>query len=114
MSDNPAIDRLMAQVYEQQRRVEEVQRTVDRTEVKGRSRENEVEVTVRGNGEFTDISIEARAIGRYDAETLGQVVLEAVNDGLRRVNEMSAAKFAPIIDAAGTAGSAAAGSTDAA
>jgi DNA-binding YbaB/EbfC family protein len=105
VSDNPAVDRLMEQVYEQQRRVMEVQRTVERTEVKGRSRENEVEVTVRGSGEFTEISIDQRAMTRYDADTLGQVVLEAVNDGLRKVNEMSAAKFAPIIDAAGAAGS---------
>jgi hypothetical protein len=109
----------MEQVYEQQRQVMDIQRTVERTEVKGRSRENEVEVTVRGNGEFTEISIDQRAVGRYDAETLGQVVLEAVNDGLRKVNEMSAAKFAPILDAGSAAGSAAAGtaaagSTDAA
>lgn len=107
MSDNPAVDRLMEQVYEQQRQVMDIQRAVERTEVKGRSRENEVEVTVRGNGEFSEISIDQRAIGRYDAETLGQVVLEAVNDGLRKVNEMSAAKFAPILNAT-------AGSTDAA
>jgi DNA-binding YbaB/EbfC family protein len=102
VSDNPEIDRLMDQVYEQQRRVMDVQAAVERTEVRGWSRNNEVEVKVRGNGEFTEVSIDPRTMSRYDAETLGQLVLEAVNDGLRKVGEMSAAKFAPIIATAGS------------
>ena len=38
-----------------------------------------------------------------DAYELGQLVKEAVNDGLRRVAEAGSAKFKPVIDAAESA-----------
>jgi hypothetical protein len=70
-------------------------------QVKGNSRNNEVTVTVTGTGRFTEITIDPETVRRFNARDLGDIVLEAVNDGLRKLGEASTARFKPIIEAAG-------------
>ncbi|MGA8114165.1 MAG: YbaB/EbfC family nucleoid-associated protein [Actinocatenispora sp.] len=96
------IENLLAEVRQQQEEVERIQKSVTNMQVTGYSRHNEVTATLRGDGRFTDISIDSDAVRKMDAASLGEVVMEAVNDGLRRLAEASTAKFKPIIDAAGT------------
>jgi len=100
---NPQIDdvaSLLDRVREQADQVQRVQRDVEAMQVKGNSRNNEVTVTVAGTGRFTEISIDPETIRRFNARDLGEIVLEAVNDGLRKLGEASSARFAPIIEAA--------------
>lgn len=99
---NPEIDDLLARVREQQAEVERIQKSVTELEITGYSRNNEVTVTLRGSGRFTEISIDEDVARRLDAASLGDIVLEAVNDGLKRLGEASTAKFKPVLDAAGT------------
>jgi DNA-binding YbaB/EbfC family protein len=99
---NAEIDDLLDRVRKQQEEVERIQKTVTELAITGYSRNNEVKVTLRGTGRFTEISIDPDVARRLDAEALGEIVLEAVNDGLRRLGEASTAKFQPVIDAAGT------------
>ncbi|HEY3503328.1 MAG TPA: YbaB/EbfC family nucleoid-associated protein [Actinocatenispora sp.] len=99
---NPEIDDLLARVREQQAEVERIQKSVTELEVTGYSRNNEVTVKLRGSGRFTEISIDEDVARRLDATSLGDIVLEAVNDGLKRLGEASTAKFKPVLDAAGT------------
>ena len=61
----------------------------------------EVTVSLRGSGQFTDVSIDPESMRRYNARDLGDMVLEAVNDGLRKMAEATSARFAPVIEAAG-------------
>lgn len=89
---------LMVQVRRQQSVVEQAQRAVEQMEISGTSRDGEVTARLRGTGEFTEISIDPQSFRRYDAETMGSLVLEAVNDGLRKLGAASKAKFEPIID----------------
>jgi len=91
------IDGLLARVKAQQDEVTRIQRSVNEMTVEGHSRENEVTVRLRGTGQFTEISIDPDVARRLDPVALGEVVLEAVNDGLRRLGEASTARFAPII-----------------
>jgi DNA-binding protein YbaB len=91
------VEELMAQVQAQQRRIEDIQRSVERMEIIGYSRNGEATATLTGVGQFTEISIDPRAMRRYDAESIGSLVLEAVNDGLSRLTEASRATFEPII-----------------
>lgn len=97
----PDLDELLEQVRAQQEHVAEVQRSVEAMEVRGASRGDEVSVTLRGTGQFTDITFHGDTLRRYGAQELGDIVLEAVNDGLARLAEASRARFAPIVDAAG-------------
>jgi nucleoid-associated protein EbfC len=96
----PDMDELLAQVRKQTEEVQRIQRTVEAMEIKAHSRQNEVTVTLRGDGRFTSIDIDPRAIREYDARTLSEIVLEAVNAGLQKLAETSSAKFAPVIAAA--------------
>ena len=96
----PDMDELLAQVRKQTEEVQRIQRTVEAMEVKAHSRQNEVTVTLRGDGRFTAIDIDPRAIREYDARNLSEIVLEAVNAGLQKLAETSSAKFAPVIAAA--------------
>ena len=92
---------LLHQVRLQQEQVQRIQRGVEAMEVKGYSRGNEVTVSLRGSGQFTAIDIDPESMRRYNARDLGDMVLEAVNDGLRKMAEATSARFAPVIEAAG-------------
>lgn len=91
---------LLEKVRRQTDQVHRIQRSVEAMRITGTSRNGEVTVTVQGNGRFTEISIDPETIRRYDARDLGDIVLEAVNDGLHKLAEASSARFAPVIEAA--------------
>lgn len=91
---------LLDKVRQQTDQVRRIQRAIETMQVTGRSRNDEVTVTVQGTGRFVAIDIDAEAARRYDARDLGDIVLEAVNDGLRKLAEASSARFAPVIEAA--------------
>ena len=97
------VNALLESIHAQQANIERIQRELEATEVVGASRDDEVRVTVRGNGQVTDVAIDEDALRRADAHELGELVKEAVNDGLRRVAEAGSAKFRPVIDAASPA-----------
>lgn len=95
------MDDFIAQAEEKLRQIEEVQRTFERTEVTGHSRNNAVTAKMRGSGQLTDVSIDPRVLQRYDAKALGGFVVEAVNDALRRLGETTQAMWAPLMAEAG-------------
>jgi len=96
----PEIEELLERVREQQRRIEETQRSVARMVITGRSSTRDVTATVTGDGTFTEIFIDPSVVRSYDGPTVGRMVKEAVNDALRRLNEANWAEFAPIIQEA--------------
>ena len=59
-------------------------------------------VRLLGDGRFTEVVIDPETVRRYPVEDVCALVLEAVNDGLRRLNEASQATFAPLIAEAGS------------
>ncbi|MBS2540014.1 YbaB/EbfC family nucleoid-associated protein [Catenulispora sp. NF23] len=94
------VNALMERIRDQQADIERIQRELEVMEVVGASREDEVRVTVRGNGQVIGVDIDEQAMRENDAYELGELVKEAVNDGLRRVAETGSRKFQPMIDAA--------------
>ena len=97
----PDLDALLEQVRLQQEQVAEVQASVAAMEIRGASRGDEVTVTLRGTGQFTDVTFHGDTLRRYGPQELGDIVLEAVNDGLARLAAASQARFAPFVEAAG-------------
>jgi DNA-binding YbaB/EbfC family protein len=90
-------DQLLAKMEAQQRRAEELQREIQSMEITGKSRNGEVTATLKGGGQFTTIKIDPRVIQRYGPDSVGMLVVEAVNDGMRRMAEASMARFEPLI-----------------
>jgi nucleoid-associated protein EbfC len=97
---------LMARARRRQEEIQRIQRRVEAMEVTGSSRHDEVRVTVRGDRHVTGVSIDPDAISQYGADEIGDIVKEALNDGLRLVAEASAAQFRPVIEAAERSGAA--------
>lgn len=91
---------LLDRVRGQADRIRSIQREVEAIRVTGTSRDGAVTVTVQGNGTLARLQIAPDAVRGQDTRDLGDTVLEAVNDGLRRLAEASAARFAPVLDPA--------------
>jgi DNA-binding protein YbaB len=91
---------LLDRVRQQTDQVQRIQQGIEAMLVKGNSRNNEVTVTVQGTGRFTEITIDPETMRRFNARDLGDIVLEAVNDGLGKLAQASTARFAPVIEAA--------------
>ena len=85
------------EIERQQKRIEEIERAVMAMEVTGRSRGGEVTAIIKGTGEFTKIRIDQRLAGRHSLEAISILVLEAVNDGVRKLNEATRKRFEPLV-----------------
>ncbi|MBP2471510.1 DNA-binding YbaB/EbfC family protein [Crossiella equi] len=99
-ADIPEVDELLERVRRQQAEIERIQASVESMVVEGRSQRDEVTVSVQGTGRLTEVTIDPRVLRQGDARVLGELVVEAVNDGLRKVAEASASRFAPVIESA--------------
>ena len=98
----PNVEDLLAQVQRQQQEIERIQRGVAEMVVEGGSRQDEVRVKVRGNGQFTEIDIDPDVLRRSNAHELGDILVEAVNDGLAKMAAATKARFAPVLEQAST------------
>ena len=97
---NTDVAGLLDKVRQQTDQVQRIQQSIEAMRIKGTSRNGEVTVTVQGTGRFTEIDIDPETVRRFSARDLGDIVLEAVNDGLHKLAEASTARFAPVIEAA--------------
>lgn len=94
------LDDMLEQVRVSTERIDDLQRELQSREITGYAGNGEVTVRLLGTGQFVDVSIDPDTYRRYDAETVGTLVLTAVNDGLARLQEASRTIFAPVLDAA--------------
>src|SRR5262245_64102423 len=98
MGEDFSLDEMMAELAVQRARVEQIQQTVERLEVTGRSRNNEVLAKIRGTGQFTQLVIDPRTFQQYNAQSISFLVLEAVNDAQRKVAEASRQTYEPLLE----------------
>ena len=86
MSDQPQMPDLSSLMAQAQEMVSAQQEAAD-VEFTGQSGGGAVQVTVTGGFEFLAINISPEAVEAGDAEMLGDLVLAAINDGMRQANE---------------------------
>jgi nucleoid-associated protein EbfC len=91
------LDEINRQAEEQQKRIEEVRRSIERMEITGRSRNNGVLAKIRGTGQLTDVTFDPRVLQRYDLKSIGAFVVEAVNDAMAKLGQVTQEKFAPFL-----------------
>ena len=80
---------LMKQAQKMQRQMEENQKELEEKEFTARSGGGAVEVTVSGKKEVTKIKLSEEAVDPDDIETLEDLIMAAVNEALRMVEEES-------------------------
>jgi len=76
--------------------MEEIQAEIDAKELEASAGGGAVKVTVNGKREVLNIEIDQSVVDPEDVEMLQDLVMAAVNEGVRKAQEMNAAEMAKI------------------
>lgn len=79
----------MAQMQALQKQMEEVQAEIDKMETTASSGGGAVEVRVNGKKEILDIKLQPEIVDPDDIEMLQDLIMTAVNEALRQMEEIS-------------------------
>lgn len=80
---------LMKQAQKMQRQMEEATKELEEKEVTAAAGGGAVEVTVSGKKEVTRVKIDPDAVDPEDVEMLEDMIMAAVNEALRQIEEYS-------------------------
>ena len=86
------MQKMMKQVQKMQAELKRVQEELATKTVEGTAGGGVVTVIVNGHQEIQEVKIDPAVVDPEDVEMLEDLILAAVNDGLRKAQEMSAAK----------------------
>ena len=87
------MDKLLQQVGQMQEQMQKAQDELEQETVESSAGGGMITVTANGAGEIKQIKIEPKAIDPEDPELLQDMVLAAVNEGLRSAQELAANKM---------------------
>jgi DNA-binding YbaB/EbfC family protein len=87
---------LLKQAQEMQGRIAKIQEELGQKTVEGSAGGGMVRVTVNGQFNLTAVKIEAAVINAEENEMLEDLVLAAVNDGMRKAREMVSTEMSKI------------------
>lgn len=85
------MNNLMKQAQRMQRQMEEAQKDLETKEITASVGGGVVQVTVSGKREVTKVEIDPTVVDPEDVEELQDLVMAAVNEALRQVDEQSQA-----------------------
>lgn len=80
----------MAQVQAMQRKMQETQAAIDEMETTATAGGGAIEVTVTGNKQVKAIAIKPEVVDPDDVEMLEDLILVAVNEAMRQMEEIAA------------------------
>lgn len=98
------MNNLMKQAQKMQRQMEETTKQIEETEVTGSAGGGVVEVTVSGKKEVTKVKIKEEAVDPDDVEMLEDLVMAAVNEALRQIEQISNESMSKITGGLGNMG----------
>jgi DNA-binding YbaB/EbfC family protein len=87
---------LLKQAQEMQSRMAKIQEELANKTVEGSSGGGMVQVTVNGQFNLTAVKIEAAVVNTDEKDMLEDLILAAVNDGMRKAREMASAEMAKL------------------
>lgn len=94
----------MQQMQAMQQKMEEMQAALDEQEVTATAGGGVVSVTVNGKKELTSVVIKPEAVDPDDVEMLQDLIIAAVNEGIRQIDEMSSTEMEKITGGLGIPG----------
>jgi DNA-binding YbaB/EbfC family protein len=95
-SGQPDLAQLMKQAQQMQQQLVAAQEELARTEVTGTAGGGLVSATMTGSGDLTALTIAPAAVDPDDVETLQDLVVAAVRDAKRAVDELAAETMGPL------------------
>ena len=84
------MNNMMKQMQKMQKKMEELQAEIDAKELESTAGGGAIKVVVNGKRELLRIEIDPSVVDPEDVEMLQDLVLAAVNEGLRKAEEYSA------------------------
>lgn len=87
---------MMKQVQQMQKKMEATQKEIEEAKVTASSGGGMVEVEANGKKEILSIKIDPEAVDPEDVEMLQDLVLTAVNDAIKQVEQLSETKMGKI------------------
>jgi DNA-binding YbaB/EbfC family protein len=87
---------ILKQAQEMQARMAKIQEELAHKTVQGSAGGGMVQVTVNGQFHLTAVKIEAAAVNVDEKDLLEDLILAAVNDGMRKAREMASAEMAKL------------------
>ena len=96
MASIPGMGNLLKQAQDMQARMTKVQEELAHKTVEGSAGGGMVRVTVNGQFTLTAVKIEPSVISVEEQGMLEDLILAAVNDGMRKAREMAAAEMAKL------------------
>ena len=94
----------MKQAQRMQRQMEEAQKELEEKEITASSGGGAVEVTVSGKREITKIKLSEEVVDPDDIEMLEDLIVAAVNEAFRQLEEISASSMSKITGGIGGLG----------
>lgn len=89
MANQKQVNQMMKQVQKMQAEMAAAQDALAETTVEGSAGGGMVKVTVSGTGDVQAVRIDPEVVDPEDVEMLEDLVLAAVNEGLRQANELA-------------------------
>ena len=90
------MNNLMKQAQKMQKQMEEAQAELQNSEYTATAGGGAVEVTISGTKEITKIKLDPEAVDPDDVEMLEDMIMAAVNEAIRHIEEASAQKMSAI------------------
>lgn len=90
------MNNLMKQAQKMQKQMEEAQKTLEETTVTATAGGGVVSVKATGKKEILEVKIDPEAVDPDDVEMLEDMVMAAVNEALRKADEISANSMSKI------------------
>ena len=90
------MNNLMKQAQRMQRQMEETQKELEEKEITATAGGGAVEVTITGKKEITKVKLSPEVVDPDDIEMLEDLVVAAVNEAIRQIEELSQESMAKI------------------
>ncbi|BDY27683.1 YbaB/EbfC family DNA-binding protein [Mycolicibacterium mageritense DSM 44476 = CIP 104973] len=87
---------LLAQAQQVQQQLMEAQEALANSEVHGQAGGGLVQVTVKGSGEVTAVSIDPKVVDPDDVETLQDLIVGALADASNQVTTLAQSRLGPL------------------
>ena len=87
------MNNLMKQAQKMQRQMEENQKALEEKEFTAAAGGGAVEVTISGKREIKKVTLSEEVVDPDDVEMLEDLLVAAVNEGMRKIDEMTEAEM---------------------
>ena len=94
----------MKQLQAMQAQMEQMQAELDEKEVTASAGGGVVNATVNGKKELVSLTIDKDVVDPEDVETLQDLIIAAVNEGVRQIDELSSSEYSKITGGLGIPG----------